>query len=90
MEKTDAETMTDAEINVLLDRFDQTEPALQRRIIAQFVVNSLVSEAQYHHVMLTLRNSRMPHDGCRQSNGCVACQAKQSLDEMLKEYGTVR
>jgi hypothetical protein len=29
--------LTDAEIDVLLERFDQTEPKLQRRIIARFV-----------------------------------------------------
>jgi hypothetical protein len=38
--------LTDAEIDVLLARFDQTEPAKQRRIVAYFVVRTgLVNEA---------------------------------------------
>ena len=31
--------LTDAEIDCLLERFDQTEPKLQRRIIAKFVLS---------------------------------------------------
>lgn len=32
-----AQEMTDDEVDVLLERFDQTDPKLQRRIIASFV-----------------------------------------------------
>lgn len=32
--------MTDADVNALLERFDQTEPRLQRRIIAAFVCDA--------------------------------------------------
>lgn len=35
-----AEDMTDAEIDMLLERFDQTEPTLQRRIVVQFMLNA--------------------------------------------------
>ncbi len=34
------EELTDAEIDHLLERFDQTDPKLQRRIIASFVVKA--------------------------------------------------
>ncbi len=36
---TMADNFTDAEVDMLLERFDQTEPALQRRIVAQFVAD---------------------------------------------------
>lgn len=35
-----AEDMTDAEVNMLLERFDQTDPKLQRRIVVQFMLNA--------------------------------------------------
>lgn len=37
---TDTE-LTDAEVDYLLERFDQTDPALQRRVIAAFVQQSV-------------------------------------------------
>lgn len=36
-----AEDMTKVEIDELLERYDQTEPDLQRRIIAQFVIDAI-------------------------------------------------
>lgn len=36
--------LTDAEVDVLLERFDQTEPKLQRRIIATFVAKAIEAE----------------------------------------------
>lgn len=34
-----ADDLTDSEVDELLERFDQTEPRLQRRIIAQLVID---------------------------------------------------
>jgi hypothetical protein len=34
-----ADDFTDVEVDMLLERFDQTEPALQRRIVAQLVAD---------------------------------------------------
>lgn len=35
-----ADELTDAEIDVLLERFDQTDPKLQRRIVARLVADA--------------------------------------------------
>jgi len=37
--------LTDAEIDDILERFDQTEPALQRRIVARFVNDRAIFHA---------------------------------------------
>lgn len=65
--------MTDAEIDVLLERFDQTEPKLQRRIIARFVceVEKLKKFKEYVHGRLDAAgvptDPESPHkaEGCR-------------------------
>ncbi len=41
---SDFPELTDAEIDELLERFDLTEPRLQRRIIADFVAKAAVSD----------------------------------------------
>ena len=40
--ESDPPELTDAEIDELLERFDQTEPKLQRRIIAKFVTDRTI------------------------------------------------
>lgn len=42
--------MTDAEVNVILQRYNQTEPALQRRIVAQAFM--LVAKLRKSHAAL--------------------------------------
>jgi hypothetical protein len=41
-ENGDAEVndLSDAEVDIILERFDQTDPKLQRRIIAQLVIQA--------------------------------------------------
>lgn len=39
-----AKELTDAEVDYLLERFDQTEPSLQRRIVAGFVARTTMAE----------------------------------------------
>lgn len=100
MRSTNAEDMTDAEIDKLLDRFDQTEPGLQRRIIAQFVINSLVSQQEaelsqeaFHQLMGAVKNSRMEHGDCKSGKryggipkACTACMANLRIEEMVAAY----
>jgi len=95
-----ADQMTDAEIDTLLARFDETEPSLQRRIIAQFVLDAATSETKYqlmeeafHQTMDMLRRSRMRHGDCNSGQryggtpkACSACMANLRLDELLKAY----
>jgi flagellar motor switch protein FliM len=41
--------LSDAEVDQLLERFDQTEPGLQRRIIAEFVAKLARTEDMLRH-----------------------------------------
>lgn len=38
--------LSDSEVDILLERFDQTEPALQRRIVAAFIQKAMLAEAE--------------------------------------------
>lgn len=95
-----AENLTDAEVDKLLERFDQTDPSLQRRIVAQFVIDAIVAQEAvkivsdaYNGVMDALKRSRMPHGDCKSGKryggipkACTACMANRKLDEALAAY----
>lgn len=40
-----SEQLTDHEVDILLERFDQTEPALQRRIVAALMEKAQLADA---------------------------------------------
>lgn len=72
MEPTQAD-MTDAEIDVLLERYDQTDPKLQRRIVAHFVCENVKLKKFKDYVHARLDAAGVPTDpesphkaeGCR-------------------------
>ena len=41
-----AEDLTEEEINTLLARYDQTSPSLQRKIVAQFVIDNMILQSE--------------------------------------------
>lgn len=50
--------LTDAEVDQLLERFDQTDPALQRRIVATFVARVCEAEEGLNELARMVRDCR--------------------------------
>lgn len=57
-----AEPMTDADVDFILERFDQTEPALQRRIVAGMMAELADTQDERDRLRAALRSLL---DACR-------------------------
>lgn len=85
--------MTDEEINILLERFDQTDPALQRRIIVRYVqIAAGASDPEFIREALVgsfeeigLIGAEHPEDSCRWSAESLAEQLAPILAERLSK-----
>lgn len=73
--------LTDEEIDVLLERFDQTDPALQRRIIARFITRGVAAD----DLLAALKGLMAVQDctddcWCNEGGGtCEACVARAAI-----------
>jgi hypothetical protein len=77
-------TMSDAEVDFVLERFDQTEPALQRRIVAQ-LVNDLAAVKQEHasHAAMAAEIGRLRADRDRLLAACKRILVFENWKHML-------
>jgi hypothetical protein len=80
--------MNDAEVDQLLERFDQTEPALQRRIVAQVVSDRFalaLALAELVKLQAHYAGLLNDFDGGRR----VAFESAQAWLDRLAELGTI-
>jgi hypothetical protein len=77
--------MTDADINELLERFDQTDPKIQRRIFARFVCENakLQQFKQYVHDRLDAAGVPADPESPHKAEGC---RIGGRLDIVLKHF----
>jgi hypothetical protein len=78
--------MTDQEIAQLLERFDQTEPALQRRIVARFVRDRQLLLDACEAVILALdMHTKSPNPKAdNYVNPAIAATQRQVAEDLVR------
>ncbi len=93
-----AEDMTDAEIDFLLERFDQTDQKLQRRAVVQFMLNAEMAKAErdklqkfkdYVHGRLDAAGVPTDPDSPHKAEGCRIGGRLDILIAAALGYGTL-
>lgn len=93
-----AEELTDAEIDMLLERFDRTDPKIQRRAVVQFMLNAEQMRAErdklqafkdYVHGRLDAAGVPTDPDSPHKAEGCRIGGRLDILIAAALGYGTL-